>query len=85
MTQHVLSKFFSTVDLVDQSPKFVATGQKLLAGKPYIGQWYTSGIQDFVFEHTYDCIWVQWVACYLTDADLIDFLKRSVKVRPCSA
>lgn len=32
------------------------------------------GLQEFKFEHKYDIVWVQWVLCYLTDADLVKFL-----------
>lgn len=34
------------------------------------------GLQEFEFEHKYDVVWVQWVLCYLTDDDLIKFLKK---------
>jgi hypothetical protein len=35
------------------------------------------GLQEFKFETCYDIIWVQWVLCYLTDLDLVKFLKDS--------
>jgi protein N-terminal methyltransferase len=39
---------------------------------------YQVGLQDFEYERTdYDCIWLQWVLCYLTDQDLIKFFKKS--------
>ena len=31
-------------------------------------------MQTFEFEEKYDCIWIQWVAIYLTDEDFIKFL-----------
>ena len=42
-----------------------------------IGNFYQDSLQNFKPTHRYDCIWVQWVAIYLTDADLINFLKRA--------
>ena len=35
---------------------------------------YYVGLQQFDFQFKYDCIWLQWVLCYLTDQDLLDFL-----------
>ena len=37
---------------------------------------YESGFQDHVFEHKYDCIWLQWFLMYLTDKDLLHILKK---------
>lgn len=41
-----------------------------------IFSFYMKGLQEFEFEHNYDVIWVQWVLCYLTDEDLMIFLKK---------
>lgn len=30
-----------------------------------------------MFERKYDCIWIQWVALYLTDKDLLSFFERA--------
>jgi protein N-terminal methyltransferase len=35
------------------------------------------GLQEFVFGEKYDCIWVQWCLCYLTDDDCLTFLERA--------
>lgn len=34
-------------------------------------------MQNFNYERKYDCIWIQWVALYLTDQDLLDYLINS--------
>ena len=43
----------------------------------HLGELYCDTLQSFVPKiGTYNCIWVQWVIIYLTDVDLIAFLKR---------
>ncbi|PHJ18692.1 protein c9orf32 [Cystoisospora suis] len=37
---------------------------------------YQTPLQNFTPEKTYDCFWLQWSILYLTDADLVDLLKR---------
>lgn len=32
-------------------------------------------MQEFTYTSNYDCVWVQWAALYLTDRDLLLFLK----------
>lgn len=69
---------FTICDLVEPS-------QRLLSHAPdYIGREYAArcryfctGLQDFTPQpDTYNIIFVQWVIGYLTDDDLISFLKR---------
>ena len=49
-----------------------------------LGELYCTTLQDFVpAANGYECIWVQWVIIYLTDVDLIEFLKRcAVGLKP---
>ena len=35
------------------------------------------GLQQFQFETKYDCIWIQWCLCYLTDDDCFKFLAKA--------
>jgi protein N-terminal methyltransferase len=35
------------------------------------------GLQEFKFVKKYDIVWVQWVLCYLTDEDMVRFLKEA--------
>ena len=69
---------FTLCDLVEPS-------QRLLSHAPdYIGQEYASkcryfctGLQDFTPQpNKYNIIFIQWVIGYLTDDDLVVFLKR---------
>lgn len=60
------------MDLVEQNPAYVQKAKEELGDK--ICEYYCSGLQNFEFQHKYDCIWIQWVASHLTDDDLIAFL-----------
>eukprot|EP00521_Asterionellopsis_glacialis_P007800 CAMPEP_0195283680 /NCGR_PEP_ID=MMETSP0707-20130614/2142_1 /TAXON_ID=33640 /ORGANISM="Asterionellopsis glacialis, Strain CCMP134" /LENGTH=277 /DNA_ID=CAMNT_0040342891 /DNA_START=39 /DNA_END=872 /DNA_ORIENTATION=- len=66
----------------------VESSSRLLAEAPeYIGnagaskcRYYCVGLQDWTPKvDTYTIIWIQWVFCYLTDDDCVDFLKRCGK------
>lgn len=65
---------FEEVDLVEPA---AAQIERAKENVPNIRKFYQVGLQDFKFERPYDCIWLQWCAMYLTDADLLDFLIRS--------
>ena len=41
---------------------------------PNARNFFCTGLQEFNYESKYDCIWVQWCLCYLTDSDLSQFL-----------
>ena len=79
----VLQRHFSTVDLVEQNPKFLEQAKKYLGvdsegGAPKIGNLICSGLQDYTpREGAYDVIWCQWVLGHLTDDDLVAFFKRA--------
>jgi len=44
---------------------------------PSIRKFYQCGLQELNYERKYDCIWLQFCAMYLTDADLMEFLKKT--------
>lgn len=75
ITENVLSKRFKTIDLVEPSSKQINKARKLLQWK--VRQFYQQGLQEFQFTFKYDCIWIQWCLCYLTDDDCLEFLKRA--------
>jgi protein N-terminal methyltransferase len=63
----------------------VESSSRLLSAAPaYIGdpgadrcRYYCAGLQDWEPpKDTYSIIWIQWVLCYLTDIDVIKFLRR---------
>lgn len=77
ITKGLLAKLFVHVDLVEQSPHFIAAARKLLAESASVGEFYTEGLQTFTPKAgAYDVIWVQWVLGHLTDRDLVAFFKR---------
>ena len=74
VTKATLLPHFRNVDLVEPAGTLI---DKAKENVPEVRKFYQVGLQDFVFEHQYDCIWLQWVAMYLTDADLLSFLQRA--------
>lgn len=61
---------------MDQCQPYIDKARQLLADTN-ARKFYCSGLQDFAFEETYDCIWVQWVLTHLNDEDNIAFLKKA--------
>ncbi|KAJ1520160.1 hypothetical protein ONE63_004376 [Megalurothrips usitatus] len=76
ITKDFLLHHFDKVDLVEQNPAFVEQARVSLADHERMGNFFCSGLQDFVPEPAaYDVIWCQWVLSHLTDGDLIAFLR----------
>ncbi|KAJ2995626.1 hypothetical protein HDV02_000582, partial [Globomyces sp. JEL0801] len=75
-----LLKNFQTVDLVEQTEKFLVKAKELFVEKGLddrVEQYIPTGLQNFNPEAgRYDLIWCQWVLSHLTDDDLVVFLKR---------
>lgn len=76
------------LDLNPTQVDVVEASSRLLCESPeYIGdegakkcRFYCTGLQDWnVPENRYSLIWIQWVLCYLTDHDVVEFLKRCAK------
>lgn len=83
VTKHLLSKFFTKVDLVEQDTNFVHKANEYLCVNgvqlPCLGALFNTGLQDFTPEQgKYDIIWSQWVLGHLTDADLLAFFQRCI-------
>lgn len=76
VTKFLLEPVFSSIDLVDQSESLLSEARSFIS-TPKPLRFYTSGLQDFTPQDTYDCIWIQWVSSQLTDTDLIAFLIRA--------
>jgi len=78
ITKHLLTKYFKTVDLVEQDEHFLEKGREYLGENPRVGTLFCAGLQNFQFQpEAYDLIWCQWVLGHLTDLHLVDFFKRS--------
>eukprot|EP01066_Platyproteum_vivax_P000230 Platyproteum_vivax@DN10264_c0_g1_i1.p1 len=63
--------------MVEAAHHTVETAKKKFKKNPKIVNFYVAPLQSFIpKEHYYDCVWIQWVALYLTDDDFIKFLQR---------
>ena len=78
ISKELLVNFFDKVDIVDQAPNLIATAKETITN-PRMRNFYVSGLQDFVFEDQYDCIWIQWVLLHMVDDDVIKFLIKCKK------
>ncbi|XP_053267178.1 N-terminal Xaa-Pro-Lys N-methyltransferase 1 [Pleuronectes platessa] len=78
ISKRLLLPLFSTVDLVDVTQEFLDRAKTYLEeDSKRVGHYFCSGLQDFVPERgRYDVIWIQWVIGHLTDAHLVEFLRR---------
>ncbi|XP_061095957.1 N-terminal Xaa-Pro-Lys N-methyltransferase 2 [Conger conger] len=80
VTKNVLLPVFETMDMADMTEEFL-----LHAHESYLGSdneridiYYCYSLQELTPPlNKYDVIWMQWVACHLTDKDLMEFLIRS--------
>lgn len=69
----------STCDLVEPSPRLISSAPDYLGAFASTCRYFCTGLQDFQPEaDSYDIIWMQWMIGYLTDDDLVQFLKRCV-------
>lgn len=67
----------SQCDLVEPSPRLISSAPDYLGDQSAKCRYFCKGLQDFEpMEQSYDIIWIQWVIGYLTDDDLVEFLKR---------
>ena len=69
----VLIDFFKKIDLIDPVEKFLNVAKESLENKCEF-RLFCMGIQNWLPDVKYDCIWVQWALLYLTDEDIINFL-----------
>ncbi|XP_008404639.1 N-terminal Xaa-Pro-Lys N-methyltransferase 2 [Poecilia reticulata] len=86
VSKGVLLPVFEKVEMADMMEHFL-----LHAHEEYLGDaadrietYYCFNLQEFTPPRSkYDVIWMQWVACHLTDKDLLNFLLRCKKsLRP---
>eukprot|EP00927_Polykrikos_kofoidii_P067995 TRINITY_DN63407_c0_g1_i1.p1 TRINITY_DN63407_c0_g1~~TRINITY_DN63407_c0_g1_i1.p1 ORF type:complete len:319 (+),score=63.18 TRINITY_DN63407_c0_g1_i1:77-958(+) len=79
VTKGLLLDCFKEVDLVEPCAKLLDVARADLKGLP-AGKFMNASLQDFdLDEALYDVIWAQWVLLYLTDDDLVRFLRRCQK------
>lgn len=80
VTEGLLSKIFSRVDLVEPVSHLLDKAKAVLKeGNPQY-RFFVEPLQEFKpTKELYDCIWLQWCLLYLTDKDLVEFLERCAK------
>ena len=73
--KQVIAPRFDNIDIQDLKQEYLDKAQKMC---PKIGKHYCGDIQDFNFERSYDCIWIQWGLCWIKSDDLlVEFLERA--------
>ena len=69
-------KHFKLCDMLEPADNLMAKAQETLKGLEGMGAFYHKPMQQFDFEHQYDCIWFQWVIGHLTDKQVVCFLAK---------
>ncbi|XP_012695096.2 alpha N-terminal protein methyltransferase 1B isoform X1 [Clupea harengus] len=86
VSKGVFFPIFETMEMADMTEEFL-----LHAHEEYLGDYadrvesyYCYNLKDLILPPIrYDVVWIQWVACHLTDKDLMEFLKRcQTSLRP---
>ncbi|KFG62070.1 putative protein c9orf32 [Toxoplasma gondii RUB] len=75
VTKGCLLHRFQQVDMVEPMERFCRSAPDFVASER-LKDIFQQPLQEFSPSKKYDCIWLQWCILYLTDADLIDLLKR---------
>jgi protein N-terminal methyltransferase len=74
VSRDLLLKMYPVVDLVEPSRNLL---EKAKLTVPSARNFLQCALQDFTpAVNEYDIIWIQWVLLYLTDSDLVEFLRR---------
>jgi protein N-terminal methyltransferase len=77
ITEGFLSQVCEVVDVVEPVEKFTeVVRNSSLKQDGIVGDIYTVGIENWIPEKKYDLIWTQWCVGHLTDAQLLEYVKR---------
>jgi galactose mutarotase-like enzyme len=77
VTKGLLLDFVDRCDLVESSPRLLYSAPNHLGNLSNNCRFFCSELQDWKpGVNRYSIIWVQWVLCYLTDKDIVEFLRR---------
>lgn len=71
----LLAPMCRKVDLLEQDAKFLDKARRDVP-TAQAGHFYCQSLQAFVPSEQYQLVWIQWVLNYLTDGDLVAFLRR---------
>lgn len=77
ISEHLLSKYFDKIDLLEQSYTFIEKAKENLEKLNKLERCYNVGIQNFSPPNDikYDIIWIQWVLMFILDDDVIKFIQ----------
>jgi protein N-terminal methyltransferase len=75
ISKHLLCPLFEITDVMERSSQMLDVARATLPPAA-IGEFIASPIESVFLRHQYDLIAIQWVAAYLKDADLSNFLQR---------
>eukprot|EP00980_Cylindrotheca_fusiformis_P020504 scaffold7556_cov111-Cylindrotheca_fusiformis.AAC.6 len=77
VTKGLLLDFCDTSDLVESSERLLFAAPEYIGDNAYKCRFFATELQDWEpAENKYSVIWIQWVLCYLTDDDIVAFLRR---------
>lgn len=72
-----LSKVCEVIDVVEPVNKFAQEAKVAeMAGEGKVGEVYVTGLEEWIPKERYDLIWNQWCLGHLTDAQLVEYLKK---------
>ena len=74
ITKTTLLPVFNAVDLLEPAAAQLEEAKRFV---PEARNFFCAGLQEFRFPTRYDCLWVQWCLCYLTDPDLAEWLAKA--------
>lgn len=80
ITQGLLLKRFEHVEVLEPDKHLIDKAREILREKVDEKNFYQEKVEDFVENHAgkkYSCIWSQWVFLYLTDEELVAWLKKA--------
>ena len=75
ISKHLLCPLFTTTDVMEPTAQMLDTARATLPASA-IGEFIAESLEHAVLRHRYDLIAIQWVAAYLKDTDLSNFLRR---------
>ncbi|XP_016351745.1 alpha N-terminal protein methyltransferase 1B [Sinocyclocheilus anshuiensis] len=80
VSKGVLFPVFESMEMLDMMEEFILHAHECYLGDyaDRVEAYYLYNLQEFIPPtKRYDVIWLQWVACHLTDKDLMEFLMRA--------
>lgn len=88
VTKHLLGGLFGTVDMLEQNAGYLERSRAFLGPDSVVEHRVCVGMQDFNpasagddvdLAGRYRLVWIQWCIIYLTDTDLVAFLRQCVR------